>query len=134
MYLTDPLLAWLPSRIRSGLRSPEMTALTEAALGVALATAVENLDEGRWMAGDTIGYVRTDSAKEVDFGPLALPSAAGTRLSVPIEGKWVDSGWRADAQVVEKKYGTGILATKSILDLSNPAWAVPAPLVALLLT
>ena len=134
MYLADPLLSWLPSRLRAGLRSPEMTTLTEAALGVALATAVETLDEGRWIAGDTIGYVRTDSAKEVDFGPLALPSTAGTRLSVPIEGKWVDAGWRADAQVVEKKYGAGILATKSILDLSNPAWAVPAPLVALLLT
>ncbi len=133
MYLTDPLLAWLPSRLRAGLRSPEMTTITEAALGVALATAVETLDEGRWIAGDTIGYVRTDSAKEVDFGPLALPSAAGTRFSVPIEGKWVDAGWRADAQVVEKKYGAGILATKSILDLSNPTWAVPAPLVALLL-
>ena len=133
MYLTDPLLAWLPSRVRAGLRPPEMTVLTEAALGVALATAVERCDEGRWTAGDTVGYVRTDSAKEVDFGPLALPSAASTRWSVPIEGKWVDAGWRAEAQVVEKKYGAGVLATKSILDLSNPAWAVPAPLVALLL-
>ena len=132
-YLTDPLLAWLPSRLRAGLQPPEMTTLTEAALGVALAAAVETHDGGRWLAGDTIGYVRTDSGKEVDFGPVALPSAAGTRLSIPIEGKWVDTGWRAEAQVVEKKYRAGILATKSILDLKNPAWAIPAPLVALLL-
>ena len=64
---------------------------------------------------------------------MTLPSAAGTRSSVPIEGKWIDAGWRAEAQVVEKKYRAGILATKSILDLGNPAWAVPAPLLALLL-
>ena len=133
VYLTDPLLAWLPSRLRAGLRSPKMTSLSEAALGVALGAAVETHDEGRWLAGDTVGYVRTDSGNEVDFGPVTLPSAAGTRSSVPIEGKWVDAGWRAQAQVVEKKYRAGILATKSILDLGNPAWAVPAPLLALLL-
>lgn len=133
MYLTDPLLAWLPSRLRAGLRAPEMTTLTEATLGVALAATVETRDEGRWVAGDTVGYVRTSSGNEVDFGPIALPSTAGTRSSVPIEAKWVDAGWRAAAQVVEKKYSAGILATKSILDLTNPTWAVPAPLLALLL-
>ena len=133
MYLTDPLLASLPSRLRAALQLPEMTSLTEAALGVALATAVEARDEGRWIAGDTIGYIRTDSGNEVDFGPVSLASSAGRRSSVPIEAKWVDSGWRAEAQVMEKKYRSGIMATKSILDLGNPTWAVPAPLVALLL-
>ena len=133
VYLTDPLLSWLPSRLRAGLREPEMTTLSEAALGVSLATAVENLDPGRWVAGDTIGYVRTASGNEVDLGPIALPTAAGKRRSVPIEGKWIDSNWRSDAQVIEMKYKGGILATKSLLDLDHPTWAVPAPLVALFL-
>ena len=53
--------------------------------------------------------------------------------TVPLEAKWVDAGWRAEAQVVEKKYGRGILATKSILSMEHPTWAVPAPLLALLL-
>jgi len=35
--------------------------------------------------------------------------------------------------VVEGKYSAGVPATKSILDLDHPAWAVPAPLVSLLL-
>jgi len=133
IYLTDPLLAWLPSRVRAGLQPPEMTVLTEAAIGVALARSVDELDEGRWLAGDTIGYIRTGSGKEVDLGPVGLPTAAGTRLSIPIEGKWIDQGWRAAAQVIEKKYGSGVLATKSILDMSSATWAIPAPLVALLL-
>lgn len=54
-------------------------------------------------------------------------------MSTPIEGKWVDDGWRAEAKVLTNKYGLGVLATKSILNLDYDVWAVPAPLVALLL-
>jgi uncharacterized protein len=53
--------------------------------------------------------------------------------TVPIEGKWVDDHWRIDARAIEAKYGNGILATKSILNTDHPTWAVPAPLLALLL-
>lgn len=102
-------------------------------IAVALAQAIDELEEGRWVSGDTVGYVRTGGGKEIDLGPTHVPTSAGTELTVPIEGKWVDSGWRAEAQVVEKKYGRGVLATKSILDMANPAWAIPAPLLALLL-
>jgi hypothetical protein len=133
VYLVDPLLAWLPSRLRAGLVEPEMTTLTEMALGVTLARAVDALDEGRWVAGDTIGYIRTASGREVDLAPVPVPSPSGPVRSVPIESKWVDAGWRSEAKVVEAKYAAGILATKSLLDLDHPTWAVPAPLVALLL-
>jgi predicted AAA+ superfamily ATPase len=133
VYLVDPLLAWLPSKLRAGLPEPEMTTLTEMALGVALARAVDRLDEGRWVAGDTIGYTRTASGNEVDLAPVPVPSTAGPVRSVPLESKWVDAGWRSEAKVVEAKYAGGILATKSVLDLDHPAWGGPAPLVALLL-
>lgn len=133
IYVTDPLLAHMPSRLRSGLVTPAMPALTEAALAVALARRIDELEEGRWVGGDTIGYVRTGSGNEVDLGPADVPTAAGGSVTVPIEAKWVDSGWRSAAQVVERKYGGGVLATKSLLDLDHPTWAVPAPLVALLL-
>ena len=133
VYLTDPLLAWLPSRLRAGCAEPEMTALTEACVGVALARAIDSLDEGRWASGDTIGYVRTGSGNEVDLGPVSVPSPAGALRTVPIESKWVDANWRSEGRVIEGKYGYGILATKSILDISTAVWAVPAPIVALLL-
>ena len=45
----------------------------------------------------------------------------------------VDDGWRGEARVIEDKYGSGILATKSILDTTGDVWAIPAPLVTLLL-
>jgi len=133
IYLTDPLLAHLPTRVRAGLRVPDMTVLNEAAIAVALAQAIDELEEGRWISGDTVGYVRTGGGKEVDLGPAHVPTASSTELTVPIEGKWVDSGWRSEAQVVEKKYGRGILATKSVLDMDHPTWAIPAPLLSLLL-
>lgn len=133
LYLVDPLLAWLPGRLRAGLAVPDMTRLTEQALAVALARRIDELDEGRWIAGDTLGYVRTGSGAKVDFGPLHVPADGGVRRTVPIESKWVDGGWRGESRVIEGKYGEGIVATKSVLDVDRDVWAVPAPLLALLL-
>lgn len=133
VYLSDPILAWLPSRLRAGLPPPDFTQLTEAAIGVGLARVIDALDEGRWIANDTIGYVRTASGQEIDLAPVPVPSEAGPVLAVPIECKWIDSRWRSDAKVIEGKYSGGIIATKSVLDLDHRSWAVPAPLVALLL-
>jgi uncharacterized protein len=133
VYLSDPILAWLPSRLRAGLAEPDFTQLTEAMIGIGLARVIDALDEGRWMAADTIGYVRTASGKEIDLAPVPVPSDAGSLSTIPIESKWIDQGWRSEAKVIEGKYSRGIVATKSVLDLEHPSWAVPAPVVALLL-
>ncbi|MFT4164963.1 MAG: AAA family ATPase [Microlunatus sp.] len=132
-YLTDPILSWLPARLRAGLAAPEMPVLTEMALGTTLALALDELQEGRLSYGDTIGHIRTDSGKEVDLAPVVAPTANGPRMTTPIESKWVSHGWRNEAKGIENKYQAGILATRNILDLNHPTWAVPAPLVALLL-
>jgi hypothetical protein len=34
---------------------------------------------------------------------------------------------------VENKYNAGVLATRNFLDMKHDAWAVPAPMVAMLL-
>lgn len=133
LYLTDPLLGWLPSRLRAGLDAPDMTTLTEMTIGASLARAIDDLEEGRWISGDTIGYARTTSNNEVDLAPVPLPTPSGTRETVPLESKWVDHGWHGEARTTDGKYGRGILATKSILDVTGDIWAVPAPLLALLL-
>lgn len=133
VYLTDPLLAWLPSYLRAGIATPDMTILNEMALGVSLARAIDDLDEGRWVSGDTIGYTRSGSGNEIDFAPVQVPTSAGSAATTPLEAKWVDSHWRREARALESRYGGGLLATKSVLDLGHTCWAVPAPLVALLL-
>jgi predicted AAA+ superfamily ATPase len=133
VYLSDPVLSWLPSRLRSGLPEPSLTTLTEMAMGVTQALAIDEQQENRMLVSDTIGYLRTTSGQEVDLAPVAVPSAAGTFLSTPLESKWVGGGWRAEAKVVTAKFGAGVLATRNILDTSSAVWAIPAPLVAMML-
>ena len=133
LYLVDPLLAWLPTMTSPGLPFPDFTRLSESALAVALARRIDDLDEGRWADEDTIGYARTNSGGEVDFAPIRVPTASGPALTTPVESKWVDSGWRGEAKTITGKYARGVLATKTILDFDNGVWAVPAPILALLL-
>jgi len=133
LYLVDPLLAHLPAGLRAGLHPPDMTTLSEAAIGVAVARAIDNLEEGRWVSGDTIGYVRTGRGNEVDLGPVPVPTPSGPRATVPIESKWVDAGARSDSMTIEGRFGLGVVATKSLLDLGHSSWAVPAGMVAALL-
>ncbi|MCK9898323.1 hypothetical protein [Frankia sp. AgB32] len=133
LYLTDPLLAWLPALTSPGLHRPEYTAPSEMTLAVALARAIDEHDEGRWVAGDTIGYARTGSGNEIDLSPVRIPSAAGPTATTPVESTWIDAGWRVDTRGLGAKYGHGILATKSVLDLDQPVRAVPAPMLASLL-
>ncbi len=133
LYLADPILSWLPSWLRPGCSEPEMTMLTETTIAMHPARAIDNLDEGRLVVNDTIGYARTGTGNEIDLAPVSVSSTAGAARTVPIEGKWVDDQWRSDAKTVEAKYGAGILATKSILNTDHPTWAIPAPLLALLL-
>jgi hypothetical protein len=54
-------------------------------------------------------------------------------MTNPIEAKWVTAGWRSEARTIEGKFARGVVATRTITDLQHPSWAVPAPVVALLL-
>jgi uncharacterized protein len=133
LYLSDPLLAWLGSRSRAGLPSPDFTQLTENAIGAAMARAIDGLQPGRWRSEDTIGYLRTTSGKEVDLAPVPVPTAAGRALTSPLECKWVTKGWRGKSKVIESRYNRGIVATRNVIDHNHAVWAAPAPIVALLL-
>lgn len=101
--------------------------------GIALARAVDQLEPGRWQSDDSIGYLRTGGGNEIDLGPVPVPTPSGPRVTTPVESRWVSHGRRSEARTIEGKFDGGVVATRSILDLSNPAWAVPAPIVNLLL-
>jgi predicted AAA+ superfamily ATPase len=133
LYLVDPLIARLAPRSRAGLTNPDLSRLTESAVGVALAAAIERRQPGRWLAGDSIGYART-SRGEIDFAPVPLPTPTGATVSTTaLESKWVAAGWRPESRAIEARYAGGVVATRDILDLHHVAWAVPAPIVSLLL-
>jgi uncharacterized protein len=133
LYLADPVLAWIPQHLRAGTPPPDYTTLTEQVMGVTLARVIESAEPGRWIAGDTIGYGRTSTGNEVDLAPISLGSAGGPVTSVPIESKWVSDGWRKEAMTIEGRHGSGILATKTVLNLEHAAWAVPAPILAMVI-
>jgi hypothetical protein len=54
-------------------------------------------------------------------------------MTTPVEAKWVSHNWRREARTMESMFGNGVLATKNITDTRTAVWALPAPLVALLL-
>ncbi|QSB13543.1 ATP-binding protein [Natronosporangium hydrolyticum] len=134
LYLVDPLLAWLGHYLRAGLPVPDFTHLTEASLAVTVARVVEAHSPGRWLAGDTVGYARTASGAEVDVAAVPINGPAGGEQTPPLEVKWVPSGWRPAAAGLARKCGRGIVATKTATDYSGPVWALPAPVVSLLLS
>jgi hypothetical protein len=78
-------------------------------------------------------HARTNNDREVDLAPVAVPADGGAAFTVPIESNWVDCGWKSEARTITGKYGCGIIATKTVLDLSGEVWAVPAPMLALAL-
>lgn len=133
LYLTDPILGWLGPQLRSGLPEPDFSHMTEACLGVALARAIDATESDRWTANDSIGYLRAGNRTEVDFAPIPARGPSGPMMTTPIEAKWVTAGWRSDARTIEGKFARGIVATRTITDLEHLSWAMPAPVVALLL-
>ena len=98
-----------------------------------MARAIDFAQPGRCLAQDTIGYLRTGQGSEIDFSPVSVPAGSGPQLTTPLESKWVSQGWRAEARTLEAKFGRGILATSNIFDTSTNVWALPAPVIALLL-
>lgn len=134
LYLLDPVLTQIAVRLRPGLPHPDFSYLTEAAVGVTLARAIDRCSPGRLLDGDTIGYARTTTGGEVDFAPVPVATTSSDQVTTPIESKWVSDGWRGEARTIEAKYGRGVLATKNLTSTgTTAAWALPAPLVALLL-
>ena len=62
---------------------------------------------GRWVNGDTIGYVRTGKGNAIDFGPVAVPTPMGTAHTTPLEANWVTQGRRSEALVTENRFSRG---------------------------
>ena len=65
--------------------------------------------------------------------PVSIWNEEDPRWNEEDPGKYVDSGWKQEAVTVRSQFGRGVLATRSILDLSGDVWAVPAALVGWLL-
>ncbi|MBX6371023.1 MAG: ATP-binding protein [Acidothermus sp.] len=132
-YLIDPLLAHLPHLREPTWAEPDMTRLTEAQLAAEIARCVDRLQPDRLIEQRAVAYTRTTSGNEIDFAPLPVAVKGQRTTTVPIEVKWVSKNWRRSALTLANRYGRGILATKDVADTTGTAWAIPAPILALLL-
>jgi predicted AAA+ superfamily ATPase len=124
-YFTDPLFARLANHRLEQSPEPESSRLTEQQLGIALLRQLEREQPGTYADFAGAMYIKT-SSKEVDFAGPAIGQLG-------FEGKYVDGGWRQEARTVRSQFGRGVLATRSVLDLDDDVWAVPAAIVAWLL-
>lgn len=113
--------------------TPDATRTTEAALAVAMARAIDKLHPDRWIEQGAVGHLRTGSGNEIDLAPMPIAVGGTATASTPIESKWVSRNWKPEAKTLTGRLGRGIVATKDIIDIDGPIWAVPAPIVALLL-
>ena len=133
LYPSDPLLGRLPSLHDPRFAAPDVTRATEAALAVHLAVAIDRLHPDRLIEQAAIGHLRTTTGNEIDLAPVPIAVGGMAVTSVAIEAKWVSNGWKPEARTLVGRLGSGVVATKSITDTNGPVWAVPAPVVALLL-
>jgi uncharacterized protein len=125
-YFTDPRLARLASEFGAG-SPPDMTAVSEQQIAVALLRALEVESPGAAIRHDTLLYYRSRTRAEIDF---VSPSFAHTC----VESKFVDRSWGRAFQTIEASgRRAGIVATRSGTRRHDAGWALPAGLVAYLL-
>ena len=118
MYFTDPIFTRLQPD-----SSTDSSLLSEQQLGIALLRALEREEPGTYLEFDRVLHHRSKSGTEIDF----VSSAFGGRA---IESKYVDSRWKRSTRTLTDSPWTGIVATRSVLDMEDPnLLAIPAALL-----
>jgi uncharacterized protein len=125
LYFTDPVIAQLLGRRDVRYGEPDRSSISEQQLGLILMRAMERALPGTFVESGQVMFERTHAGAEIDF--------VGGGLEVPFESKYVDDGWRREARTMEARYGSGVIVTRSVLDLDGPVWAVPAGVLGWLL-
>lgn len=126
-YFTDPRLARLASEFGAGT-APDPTALSEQQIAVALLRALEDEWPGAAMRHDRLLYYRSSTGAEIDFVSASFAKTC-------VESKFVDRGWGRAFQTIEASgKSPGVVATRSGLNRHEGGWALPAGLVAFLLS
>ena len=132
LYFTDPIYTQLGDALDAAPQagrntSADFSRLSQQQLGVALLRASDRSAPGAHIEFDRVLHHRTKSRKEIDFVGPAFGGLA-------IESKYVDGGWRRDAQTLRASPWRGIVATRSEVDLgASGVVAVPGALLAWLL-
>ncbi len=121
-YLVDPLLASLPRRLRQSDASPEMTALVENAVVMALFRSEERPLVEESALPQALFYWKSKSGGEVD-------ALVGARPGTPVEVKYQGEVTKRDIAALTQSFRRGVVVTRQTLDLSDPMFPrIPAAL------
>jgi predicted AAA+ superfamily ATPase len=126
IYPIDPLIARLAYLSNSRHPDVDITILAESQIGTAFRRN-HIAHAGIWDADHALFYQTTPTRKEIDFVSDLLSGAA-------VEGKYVDSDkWAKQSQTMDSAGYKGVMSTRSMFDVkSNPSWAIPAGVLAIL--
>jgi hypothetical protein len=89
----NPLIGRIAHHLNSRHFQPDDTRLSEEQIGFLIARAIDPQRRGSFLAADGVLYERTPTDTEIDF--------VGPELELPIESKYVNSGWRREVQTAE---------------------------------
>lgn len=125
LYLMDPLIGYLPSRLELGSRSPNEDGMTECLMAVGLFRAASDQvtqSEGTLSA---LGYWRSRDGREVDFVVPERTARDGVkRIPVEVKGD-APSELKGAASSLARSVGRGIIATRSVFDVTGEVLRVP---------
>lgn len=125
-YFTDPQLARLASSRGAG-PAPGVMELAEQQLSLVLLQALERSSLGAALSHDQLFYYRSSTGAEIDFVAAAFDG-------VCFESKYTDGSWGRAFQTIEASpYKLGVVATRSGTEKHRAGWALPAPLLAVIL-
>lgn len=125
LYLMDPLIGQLPSRLELGSRTPNEDGIIECLVAIGLfrsASRQVTQSEGSLSA---LGYWRSRDGREIDF---VVPSRSGkegaTRIPVEVKGDSA-SELKGAAISIQRSFGRGIVATRSVINLEGEVLRIP---------
>lgn len=122
LYGADPIILRFPERITYSTRRPDLSLLVENIAALALFRSAERELVEAFPVPQALFYWRSATGKEIDF----LVGKAPAKL--PVEVKYQHSITGRDTLVIRQSFGSGVLLSRTTLDLAGPVKIVPAAL------
>ncbi len=123
LYLVDPLLAYLPRRIRQVAVDPDVPALVENVVMMALFRSEERMLAEDFAVPQMLFYWKSQSGGEVDA------IIGRTKQQSAIEVKYKGDVRPKDIAALTRSFPRGVVTTRETFDLSNRNFPrIPVPL------